>query len=117
MQAQFSRFGEVELEGAQYTEDVVIVKGKVRLRNKDASRPLKAGYGHTPLSEREDIPWDCSRLIIGTGANGKLPITDEVRSTAQRRGVELIAVPTEQACALLRVADLATTNAILHLTC
>lgn len=117
MQAQFSRFGEVELEGVQYTEDVVIEKGKIHLREKDASRPLKAAYGHTPLSEREDIPWDCSKLIVGTGANGKLPITNEVRSAAKQRGVELIAVPTEQACALLRVADMSSTNAILHLTC
>lgn len=117
MQAQFSQSGEIELEGTRYTEDVVIDRGKIRLRNKDASRPLKAAYGHTPLSDREDIPWNCSRLIIGTGASGKLPITDEVRTAARERGVELIAVPTEQACALLRVADITTTNAVLHVTC
>ncbi len=117
MNAQFIGFGEVELDGTRYREDLVIVGGRVRDRDKSVSRRFKSNYGHTPLSAEESIPWNCSRLIVGTGANGRLPITAEVRTAAEQHGVELVAVPTEQACDMLRQADVQTTNAILHLTC
>ena len=117
MKARFIRFGEIEIDGTRYNKDVVVENGVVRNRDKTASRQHKAAYGHTPLSANESIPWECSRLLVGTGANGRLPITPEVQAAARERGVELIAVPTEQACGMLREADLSTTNAILHLTC
>lgn len=117
MQARYIRFGEVEIDGLRYTEDIVIENGRVRDRDKAVSRPQKRDYGHTPLSEHESIPWNCSRLIVGTGANGRLPITAAVHTLARDHGVELVAVPTDKACALLTDSDLASTNAILHLTC
>ena len=86
-------------------------------RHKKASKPLRDRYGHTPLSLLEPIPWDCRRLIVGTGVDGALPIDPEVVAEARRRGVELVVVPTDEACALLADADLATTNAVLHVTC
>jgi hypothetical protein len=30
-----------------------------------------------PLSLDEDIPWDCRRLVIGSGAAGALPVVDD----------------------------------------
>jgi hypothetical protein len=47
---------------------------------------------------------------------GALLIMNEVRREAERRNVELIAVPTKEALELLS-RDTARTNAILHLTC
>ena len=117
MNARFIGFGALEIDGKRFTEDVVVRSGSIEPRRKDASRALKAGYGHTPLSEHEPIPWQCATLIVGTGANGRLPITDTFRSIAAERKVEIVAVPTEKACQLLSSADLSTTNAILHLTC
>ena len=117
MQARYISFGAIEIDGQRYTEDVVIENGRVRDRDKAASRPLKGDFGHTPLSEHEPIPWNCSRLIVGTGANGRLPITAAVHALASDHGVELVAVPTDKACALLTDSDPASTNAILHLTC
>ncbi len=117
MKARFMRFGEVEIDGKRYQEDVVIERGSVREREKQGSRRHKARYGHTPLSTDEPIPWDCTRMVVGTGANGRLPITEDVRSEAERRGVEIVAVPTEEACRLLSESTLESTNAILHLTC
>ena len=60
---------------------------------KKASKPLRDRYGHTPLSLLEPIPWDCRLLVVGTGAEGALPIEDAVFDEADRRGVELIALP------------------------
>jgi hypothetical protein len=117
MQASLIEFGLIELDGERYDRDVVIERGRVGKRRKKASQPLRDRYGHTPLSLLEPIPWDCRRLIVGTGANGALPIDPEVVAEARRRGIELVALPTDEACELLADADLQTTNAILHVTC
>lgn len=119
MDAHLVSFGVIEIDGRRIDRDVVVEHGRVGRRDKKASKPLRGRYGHTPLSLLEPIPWDCRRLVVGTGADGALPIDDAVYAEAARRGVELLALPTEEACALLSAADadLATTNAILHVTC
>jgi hypothetical protein len=117
MKARLVGFGVVEIDGERYEHDVVIDGGVVSKRRKKASRPLRDTYGHTPLSLRESIPWDRPRLIVGTGVDGALPIADGVRETADAHGVELVLVPTAEACELVSAADPATTAAILHVTC
>src|SRR5659263_287307 len=117
MDAHLVSFGLIEIDGARFERDVVVERGRVSRRHKKASKPLRDRYGHTPLSLLEPIPWDCRRLIVGTGADGALPIDPDVFAEATRRGVELVAVPTGEACALLADANLESTNAILHVTC
>lgn len=117
MNARWIAFGEIEIEGERYTHDVVIAAGTVSKRRKKASKAYRDRFGHTPLSAQEDIPWGGRRLIIGTGAYGSLPIMPEVREEAERRAVEIIAVPTEQALELLRSVKAADVFAILHITC
>ena len=117
MQARFIGFGEIEIDGARYTDDLVVVHGAIRKRDKGPSKAKKARFGHTPLTAKEAIPWDCQTLIIGTGAYGRLPVTRKVYRAAEEKGVELVVVPTAQACELLARADPAITNAILHVTC
>jgi len=110
-------FGAIEIDGERYEHDVVLEHGRVGKRRKKDSKPHRDRYGHTPLSLLEPIPWECRRLIVGTGVDGALPIELDVVNEARRRGVDLVAVPTDDACALLADADLETTNAILHITC
>jgi hypothetical protein len=117
MRARILGFGRIEVDGRTYEHDVVIDRGQVGKRHKKASQPLRERYGHTPLSALEPIPWGCARLIVGTGVDGALPIDPEVTALAKRHCVELVALPTADACELLGGADLATTNAILHVTC
>ena len=109
-------FGSIEVDGTTYEHDLVIARGTVRKRRKGPSKPLRERFGHTPLSANEDIPWACRRLMIGSGASGSLPVMDEVIQEAQRRGVELLILPTRAALDQLKDVD-AETNAILHLTC
>jgi hypothetical protein len=117
MQARFASFEEIEVESQSYDHDLVIERGQVRKRSKKPSKPYKAQFGHKPLSAAEAIPWGGKRLIIGTGAYGSLPIMDEVLAEAERRGVEIVMVKTEEACRLLGDLPPEETYAILHITC
>ena len=110
-------FGEIEIDGVTYEHDVVIDRGRIRKRKKGPSKALRSGFGHTPLSVAEDLPWDCRQLVVGSGADGALPVLPEVVDEAARRGVELVVVPTAEAIELMREVDPAGTNAILHVTC
>ena len=115
IQFQAFSFGSIRIDGVTYEHDVVIEGGVVRKRRKKASKKYRDAFGHTPLSVEEKIPWQCKRLVVGTGT-GALPVMDEVKHEAKRRKIELVVVPTERAIALLEQhAD--DTNAILHVTC
>jgi hypothetical protein len=78
---------------------------------------LKKGYGHTPLSADETIPWSKSTLVVGTGHSGRLPVVPAIEAEAKRRGVDLVILPTSQAVDLLNQSDAGDVNAILHVTC
>src|SRR5258705_6264047 len=117
MKARLVKFGEVEVEGKRYTHDVVIDGGKVRKRKKGPSKQFREKFGHTPLSNGEEIPWGGKQLIIGIGAHGALPVMDEVLAEAKRRGIEVIAAPTLVVCELLEELMNGQTYAILHCTC
>ena len=109
-------FGSIRVDGVTYDHDLVIDRGKIRKRKKAASRKFRGANGHTPLSIDEDIPWRCRRLVIGTGADGALPVMQQVRDEAPRRKVDLMILPTAQAIGALTQTS-RETNAILHLTC
>jgi hypothetical protein len=109
-------FGSIRVDGVTYDHDLIIDRGKIRKRKKAASRKFRGASGHTPLSVAEDIPWRCRRLVIGTGADGALPVLPQVRDEARRRKVDLVVLPTAEAIGVLARAA-PDTNAILHLTC
>lgn len=109
-------FGSIRVDGVAYTYDLVIDRGRVKKRNKKASKRYRDAYGHTPLSVNEKIPWRCRRLVVGTGAEGRLQVMPEVQDEAKRRRVELLALPTDEAIAVLNRGDVRT-NAVLHVTC
>lgn len=117
MHARLLGFGSLEVDGRRYEHDLVIDGGAVRKRNKKASKPLRAQFGHTPLTADEELPWGGSRLIIGTGAYGSLPIAEGVVDEADRRGIAVLAVPTREACRLISELDPADVHAVLHVTC
>ncbi len=117
MDARLISFGLIEIGGRRFKHDIVLEGGVVRRRRKAASKAYRDRYGHTPLSPDEAIPWSARVLIIGTGVSGQLPITPELYEEARRRGVEIVAEPTETACRLLQAADPRGVAAVLHVTC
>src|SRR5450759_4107796 len=74
MKARLVSFGLVELDGQTYDYDVLVERGRVSRRRKKASKPPRDRYGHTPLTPAEPLLWHCRQLIVGTGAEGRLPV-------------------------------------------
>ena len=108
-------FGSIRINFITYEHDVVIDRGTVRKRKKKLSKKFRDSFGHTPLSAEEEIPWNCRRLVIGTGT-GALPVMKEVMREALRRKIKLVILPTVQAIEALK-EDPDETNAVLHVTC
>src|SRR6266542_4659330 len=79
------RFGRLKVDGEKYSKDVVLDRGVLRTRKKKPSREFREQFGHTPVSLKEEIPWECKRLVIGTGQQGRLPVMDEVAAEARQR--------------------------------
>ena len=117
MDVVYPGFGSIVINGTRFDHDVAVEAGRVRPRKKGPSKPYRSRYGHTPLSTDERIPWSSSRLVVGTGASGRLPIMPEVWEEAKDRGVELIVAPTAAACQVLAPIDEREVYAILHVTC
>jgi hypothetical protein len=116
MRVEEFRFGLIRIDGRDYEYDVVIARGRVRKRKKKRSRAFRRQFGHTPLSLEEKIPWRCTRLIVGTGAYGGLPVMEEVEREANLRGVTLSILPTPDAIEEINRSN-DQTHAILHVTC
>jgi len=117
--ATLLRFGEIEVEGERFAHDVIVDSGRVSKRRKGPSKARRDEFGHTPLTAAEPLPWGPrgSALVVGTGADGMLPIADDVEDEARRRGIEIVALPTRDACRLLRSRPAAEVRAVLHVTC
>ncbi len=107
-------FGSINIDGKDYSKDIVINNGKIAKRKKKESKKFRGQFGHTPLSTKENIPWDCQKLIIGTGHHSALPVMKELKKTAKKKGVELVLMSTPDAIISINDKD---TNLVLHLTC
>jgi hypothetical protein len=113
----YIKFGSITVNGKTFVKDVVFENGKVRQRNKGPSRPRRSEFGHTPLTPLEEIPWKCKTLVVGTGMHGRLPVVKEFKEEAQRRGVKLILLKTQEAVKYFLQNYGSDLNAIFHITC
>jgi hypothetical protein len=113
----YKKFGEIVVKGERFTKDIVIEGGEVRKRNKGPSKGEKAKFGHTPLTPKEEIPWECRTLVIGTGMHERLPIANEFKEEAKRRGVKLVILKTREAVEYFLKNYGPDINAIFHITC
>jgi len=111
-------FGKIVVDGKEYSKDIIIKKGKVEKRKKKASKEFKEKNGHTPLTDKEEIPWKCKTLLIGTGFDGALPIDENVHKKASKRGVELKIMKTGDLINHINELEIMDDiNAIIHITC
>lgn len=108
--------GSVRVDGVIYDHDLITDRGKIASARRPPPGSSAARTVTPPLSAAEDIPWRCRRLVIGSGADGALPVMRQVRQEARRREVDLVVLPTAEAIGVL-TGTTKHTNAILHLTC
>lgn len=117
MDITYPGFGTIVIEGERFDRDMVVDRGTVRPRKKGPSKGRRGEFGHTPLTAAEELPWSGQQLIIGTGFDGRLPVAGDVQDEATRRDIELVVLPTADACALLQSIDIDAVSAVLHVTC
>jgi hypothetical protein len=111
-------FGKIVVDGNEYSKDIIIKKGKIEKRKKKASKEFKEEGGHTPLTDKENIPWKCKTLLIGTGFDGALPIDEGVHKKASKKGVELKIMKTGELINYINgLENMKGINAIIHITC
>jgi hypothetical protein len=105
-------FGHLTVDGREETRDVIVLPSRV-------VREWWRRDGHRLVLEDveaviAELP---PRLILGTGAYGRLVPDPGAVAELQRRGIEVEAMPTEEAVARYSQLDPAETAAALHLTC
>jgi hypothetical protein len=106
------RFGRVLVDEEEHTKDLIVLPDRVvgRWWRRD---------GHALVLEdlRDVLDELPERLIVGTGADGRMqPDPDTVREL-ERRGVAVEAMVTDRAVQRFGQLDPARTAAALHLTC
>lgn len=106
------RFGRVVVDGREETADVIVLPERVvrNWRRRDGHGLVMSDLDGV-LDELPD------RLLIGTGANGRLhpdPVTLEL---LRQRGIEVEALPTDEAVRRFQELDPSATAVALHLTC
>ena len=106
------RFGHVIVDGAEETRDVIVLPDRVltNWRRADGHRLVLADL----IEVIDELP---ERVVVGTGAYGRMhPEPETVRELGEK-GIEVEALPTDQAVRRYGELDPRRTAAALHLTC
>jgi hypothetical protein len=106
------RFGRVLVDGEEHTKDVIVLPNRVvgEWWRRD---------GHSlVLEDLEDVLDELpERLILGTGAYGRLRPDPDALEQLRSRQIEVESLPTPDAVERFGELDPARTAAALHLTC
>lgn len=111
-------FGSITINGETFAYDVVIrLSGKVKKRKKKLSRQVY-GTSHTlALAEAEDVYENgCETLIVGTGQQGVLQLSDEAAAFFAQRGCRVIQQPTPAAIQMFNQTR-GRKIGLFHVTC
>lgn len=107
-------FGRIKIQGQNYTQDVKILPGQVQ-------HPWWRKSGHqVEISDVQDILQENPEvLVLGKGSPGLMQSTPSLANELQKRGIELIELPSQEAAS--RFNELSSQGkrvcAGFHLTC
>jgi hypothetical protein len=113
-----TQFGSITIDGSDIEHDVFIrLSGEVRKRKKKLSKAV-FGTSHTiSLDEAEYIfEKGAERLIVGSGQNGMVTISDEASEYFRKEGIRVDLSPTPEAIRQWNKAKGATIG-LFHVTC
>ena len=113
-----TEFGAITIEGTTFEHDVIIrLDGSVKKRRKRLSKAL---YGTSHVVSRDEAKHvyekGAERLIVGTGQQGLVRLSDEAADYLRRKQCEAVLMPTPQALQAWNKAEGAVI-ALLHVTC
>ncbi len=113
-----TKFGSITVDGKKYENDILIrLDGKVTKRKKKLSREVYGTSHILSLAEAEDIYEDgVKRLIIGSGQEGMLKLSDEAQAFFQKKDCEVQMLTTPNAIERWNEAK-GTTIGLFHITC
>jgi hypothetical protein len=107
------QFGRIVIDGQSHRRDVIILSDRVvKGWWRREGHVLHADDLESVIQTAPEI------LVVGQGAYGRMRVTSETRRALEVAGIELIALPTEEACQTFnRMRGDRTIAAALHLTC
>jgi hypothetical protein len=106
------RFGRVIIDGEEQTRDVIVLPDRV------LTGWWRADGHRFVLADLEDVIEELpERLVVGTGAYGRMHPEPAALDELQQRGVQVEALPTAEAVRRYGELDPRRTAAALHLTC
>ncbi len=108
-------FGQIVIDGAAYSSDVIIYPDHV-----EDSWWRKEGHSLHPEDLDDVWPSRPDSLVVGTGYYGRMAVPEETREFISRKGVTVHVAPTGDAVALfnrLSSQPGGRVVAALHLTC
>jgi hypothetical protein len=106
------RFGQLVVDGEEQTRDVIVLPDRV------VTGWWRAEGHRLALCDLEDVLDELpAHLLVGMGAYGQMHPDPELFEQLRDRGVEVEALPTDEAVRRYRELDPRHTAAALHLTC
>ena len=106
------RFGRVVVDGGEQTRDVIV------LPNRIVTNWWRADGHKLVLTDLDGVLDELpGHLLVGTGAYGRLRPDPETLERLRARGIEVEAMPTDEAVRRYGELDSGQTAAALHLTC
>lgn len=106
-------FGQIVIDGVSYRQDLLLWPGVIK---KDwwrkESHLLQVDDVAEALAAAPEV------LVVGQGQPGRLVVDRELAAYLKEQGIELVAVPTREACRLINaLSGKRRLAAALHLTC
>jgi hypothetical protein len=111
-------FGYITVDDAEIEHDIVIrLSGRIKKRKKKLSKAVY-GTSHTiSLDEAEYVYQDGAKhLIVGTGQQGMVKLSDEASEFFQEAGCKVDLLPTPKAIKRWNKAEDAVIG-LFHITC
>jgi hypothetical protein len=105
-------FGHVVVDGEEQTRDLIVLPDRM------LTNWWRAAGHRLVLADLDDVLDELpARLLVGTGAYGRLHPDREAIEELRGRGIEVEALPTAEAVRRYGELDPRRTAAALHLTC
>lgn len=107
------KFGEITINGKKYHKDVIILPEYIVDNwRRDKGHSLQVSDLKAVFQEQPQV------LVIGQGAYSRMLVPDEIYKKFELLGIEVISLPTAEACKKFNhISNEKTKAAALHLTC